>query len=299
MVERVSYRGWQNCFRISDGRMELIVTGDVGPRVIRFGLVGGDNLFAEREGEVGCTGGNEWRIYGGHRLWHSPEARPRTYVPDNDPVDVREEEGVLVAVQPTEPGTGIQKELRIKLEDGGITVVHRLYNRGLWPVELAPWALSVMASGGVGIVPLPAEPSDPDKLLPNRVVVLWPYSDMRDPRVLWGSKYVMLRQEPGNARPFKFGVNAQDGWAAYVKGELLFVKRFDYRSKCLYPDFGCSVEMYTNEWMLELETLGPLVRLEPGEVTEHVERWFLVEGVRAETEEEVEMKVRPCIEGLR
>jgi len=57
------------------------------------------------------------------------------------------------------------------------------------------------------------------------------------------------------------------------------------------------VEMYTNEWMLELETLGPLVRLEPREVIEHTERWFLVEGIKAETEDEVERHVRPRIEG--
>ncbi|HID10481.1 MAG TPA: hypothetical protein EYP17_04165 [Candidatus Latescibacteria bacterium] len=296
-MERVSYRGWQNCFRLSDGRVELIITGDVGPRVIRFGPVGGDNLFAEREEEIGRTGGKEWRIYGGHRLWHSPEARLRTYVPDNGPVEVREK-GALVALQPVEPGTGIQKELRISLEDGGATVIHRLYNQGLWTVELAPWALSVMAPGGIGIVPVSSEPSDPDRLLPNRVVVLWPYSDMRDPRVLWGRRYVLLRQEPGNARPFKFGVNSRDGWAAYIRNGLLFVKRFKYFPGRPYPDFGCSVEMYTNEWMLELETLGPLVRLEPGEVIEHTERWFLVEGIKVETEDDVEHHVRPRIEGL-
>ncbi|HIE03947.1 MAG TPA: hypothetical protein EYP61_04225 [Candidatus Latescibacteria bacterium] len=287
-MERISYRGWENCYRLSDGRTELVLTGDVGPRVIRFGLVGGENVFAEREEDLGRLGGGEWRIYGGHRLWHSPEAKPRTYIPDNFPVEVREEEGALVALQPTEAGTGIGKELRISMEGGGVTVVHRLHNRGLWPVRLAPWALSVMAPGGMGIVPLPEKPSDPDHLLPNRIVVLWPYSFMDDHRVRWGRRYIMLRQEPGNPHPFKFGVNASDGWAAYLRDELLFVKKFRYIRGRTYPDFGCSVEMYTDDWMLELETLGPTSELEPGEVVEHTERWFLVEGVGVDSEEEIE-----------
>ncbi len=45
------YRGWSNCHRVTNGRVELIATGDVGPRIIRFGFTGGANLFGEIEGE--------------------------------------------------------------------------------------------------------------------------------------------------------------------------------------------------------------------------------------------------------
>jgi hypothetical protein len=42
-----------------------------------------------------------------------------------------------------------------------------------------------------------------------------------------------------------------------------------------YPDFGCSVEIFTNAAMLEVETLGPLTTLEPGSAVEHIEQWSL------------------------
>ena len=48
-----------------------------------------------------------------------------------------------------------------------------------------------------------------------------------------------------------------------------------------YPDFGCNVELFTNADMLEVESLAPLVTLDPGQETEHVERWFLFKGVTA------------------
>ncbi len=57
------------------------------------------------------------------------------------------------------------------------------------------------------------------------------------------------------------------------------MKRFDYLEGRRYPDFGCSVEVFTDADMLELETLGPLVRLEPGMTVEHVEQWLLFRGV--------------------
>ena len=41
-----------------------------------------------------------------------------------------------------------------------------------------------------------------------------------------------------------------------------------------YPDDGCNFETYTNHEMLEIESLGPLVTLAPGESSAHQERWF-------------------------
>ena len=67
-MEKVSYAGWPNCIKLSNGQIELIVTTDVGPRIMRFGFVGGQNLLNEYKDQVGKTGGDEWRIYGGHRL---------------------------------------------------------------------------------------------------------------------------------------------------------------------------------------------------------------------------------------
>ena len=89
-MEKVSYRGWSNCHRLANDEVELIVTGDVGPRVIRFAPVGGDNLFKEFDDMMGRTDDEEWLIYGGHRFWHAPEEKPRTYYPDNAPVEVTE-----------------------------------------------------------------------------------------------------------------------------------------------------------------------------------------------------------------
>ena len=284
MIEKVAYGGWPDCYRVSDGKWELIVVSDVGPRAIRFGFVGGDNVFCEFEELLGLSGGSEWRVYGGHRLWHSPEAMPRSYIPDNKPADVVVEGGELRVIQPLETETGIRKEMLFALAQGRLTVTHVLRNRGVWPVTLAPWALSVMAPGGMGIIPQPTT-HHPDNLLPNRTLALWPYTDMSDERLRWGARYISMRQDT-SAGPAKIGLNADDGWLAYLNKDLLFVKRFNYQPCCGYPDGGCSVEMYTNERMLELETLGPLTSLEPGESVKHVERWYLFADVTLEDESE-------------
>ena len=64
-------------------------------------------------------------------------------------------------------------------------------------------------------------------------------------------------------------------WGAYFLNGDLFVKSYRADPAARYPDFGCSLETFTNQEMLELETLGPVCRVLPGEWIEHVERWTL------------------------
>jgi hypothetical protein len=59
----------------------------------------------------------------------------------------------------------------------------------------------------------------------------------------------------------------------------LFIKQFDYQPKANYPDMGCSAEVFTNQLMTEIETLGPLTRLAPGESVEHIETWHLLDEI--------------------
>jgi hypothetical protein len=301
-MEKTNYKGWPNCYRLSNDLVDLIVTTDVGPRIIRFGFVGGDNEFKEYADMVGKTGGAEWRSYGGHRLWHAPEAQPRSYFPDNAPVKLEEFAGFVRLIQPTEATTGIHKEIDVRLSanKAHVEVTHRLRNTNLWAVELAPWALSVMAQGGVAIIPLPPRGSHTENLLPTNTITFWAYTDMTDPRWAWGYKYVMLRQDPEREKPQKVGAMVTDGWAAYARGGHLFVKKFNYIPGARYPDFGCSVETFTNADMLELETVAPLVCLQPGATVEYVEQWFLFRDVPAPNNDaDVERNVLPSVQAAK
>jgi hypothetical protein len=297
IIEEIEFRGWKNCVHMSNGIIELIATTEVGPRIISFGFIGGPNEFAVFDEQAGMVGGDEWRIYGGHRLWHSPEEAVRTYSPDNTPIEIIEEDGKVMLRQPAEALTGITKEMELEMSsyEPKLSMVHRLTNNNLWAVELAPWALSVMAPGGTAVVPQPGH-AEEDELIPNRSISVWPYADMSDDRVKWGHDYIMLKQEPMAERPFKFGINADSNWCAYANNGHLFVKLFDYIKDALYPDYEASVECYTNDRMLELETLGPLVYLEPGAAVEHPEGWVLLKGIKQpQSEEDIYKDIQPGI----
>lgn len=283
-MTKVAWGGWPNCYRLTNGEVELIVTADVGPRIMRYAFVGGPNLFAEFREQLGKSDEKEWQARGGHRLWMGPEVIPDTYALDNQAVDVSFANGTLRAVQKVEPETGLQKSLSITLEPAGsrVRIVHTLRNAGTKPRELAAWALTMMAPGGVGIHMLPPRGEHPKDLLPVNPLVMWSYTDLSDPRWIFTSKYIGLRQDPKNARPQKVGsFNAQTIGAYFLK-DLLFIKRYTADTKARYPDFQSSFETFTNDQFLELETLGPLVTLPAGASVDHTEVWTLHRGVQLE-----------------
>lgn len=287
MLERISYRGWENSYRISNAAVELVVLADVGPRILSYTFIGDKNIFHEVPEQAGLTGGSDFRLYGGHRLWIWPEVE-RTYFPDNSPVAVSQDRNSVRFTAPAEsasPGSNLQKELEIHLDEEGsrVMVKHRVTNRDSRPTELAPWAPTMMRPGGRAILPLPTRAAmDKDHFQSVGPLALWSFTDFADPRWVLGTEYVQLRQQPNLAGRFQeqmTGVYNPAGWAAYFLNGTLFVKGAPAIPGAVYPDFGCNFEVFANLEFLELESLGPKVQLGPGESTQHTESWTLFRNV--------------------
>jgi hypothetical protein len=293
-VEKIAYKGWDNNLKISNGDAELIFTLDVGPRIISYQLVGGKNVFKEYDDQLGKSGEKEWQIRGGHRLWVGPEDLTRTYALDNGPVKYVQTEGAATTITllpAVDREYGIQKEISVQLAPKGskVHLVHTITNTGDKPAELAPWALSVMAPGGVEVIPLPPHrphpgppknARSPADYAPTLTMSIWPFLDFTDPRWHFGSKYITLRQD-AKMGPTKVGLSHRQGWVGYLNGGTLFVKRFGYQDGKTYPDGGVNFETFTNEDMLEIESMGPIVTLERGAKVELIEDWELFKDVEA------------------
>lgn len=277
MVSKVSYGGWENCVRIENESMELIVTTDVGPRIISCRPTGyppRPELFKQFKDQLGGTAEPEWKSRGGHRLWHAPEVMPRTYYPDNKPILRFEHasESLVAFIADIEEGSQIQKKIGIKIGQNKVTVDHWLVNWNEWEVTLAPWALTVMAPGGTAIIPLPEKRPHPEALEPDFPLVMWPYVEMNDPRYYWGKRFITLSQNEKRG-PTKIGLPNIEGWSAYLLNGYAFIKYFEFDGGLTYPDHGCNFETFTNKEILELESLGPLETVGPREQLHHTEQW--------------------------
>ncbi len=275
--EVIAFQGWPHALRLANGTVELIMTLDVGPRILSYTRQGGLNPFNIYEDQAGGRGEAQWRNRGGHRLWLAPEAPGFSNFPDNQPVAWEKlgDTGVRL-IPPPEPATGFQKQIDLILAATGsrVTVHHRITRISPVASVAAPWALSVMAAGGTAILPQPPFGEHPRDLLPNRRLVVWPYTDLADARYRLGRKFFTVRQDTAGV-PTKIGLATSVGWAAYHLPRTLFIKYFTRAASADYPDDGCNLEVFTNGRMLELETLGPLQRFELGTTAELTEHWDL------------------------
>lgn len=297
-IEKVAWKGWPNCWRVSNDTVELILTQDVGPRVIRFGFLNGQNLFREFEDQLGQGGEPGWQIRGGHRLWKGPEDRYATYALDNGPIEMEGGKTSVTATQPVEPETGLQKRMKVELAESGsqVTVTHTIWNRGLLPVELAAWTPTVMARTGLGVTGFPPRGTHPEDLEPTNPLIMWAFTDLSDPRWRFTRKYLTLRQDPANHVPQKLGHwNAHTFGAYFLNGDI-FLKEYFPTPGLEHPEFGASFEIFTNQDFLELETMGPLTQLNRDESLTHVEHWSLHKGALAEvTDEALDAALLPLL----
>lgn len=281
-VSVCEYKNFGKCIKIANDIVKVIVTVDVGPRIINYSFLDGENImfedvdriFAESGEPFEKFGGGTWYIYGGHRLWTSPEGYPKSYYPDNNPVPYKILENGAVFSPEVQKWNQYQMEIEVTLDENSsdVHLKHRITNRAAWSVTLAPWCLTVLTPGGQEIVP---QPTVDTGLLGNRLLALWPYTKLTDKRVIWGDRYVSLTQDKNNSDKFKFGINSEHGFSLYFVNGDLFVKKFSPIANGNYPDGGMSFETFTNNLFLEMETLGETHEIAPDETVEHCESWSL------------------------
>ena len=279
-MEKIQYQGFDNCLRLSNDTVELIISGDFGPRILAYNFIGSENVLGIHRNMKVETELGTFNFRGGHRLWIAPEKIPETYVPDNSPAaySFDKEKRTLKLTQPVDSISATQKELIIELDKkgSGVSLKHRIINLSKEQIEIAAWALTIMRSGGEVLIPNePFAPYSSETLLPIRNLALWSYSDLSDSRLNFAQDGIRVKIDPENEKPQKIGVLNKQGWVKYRMKETEFTKNFEYQESEKYPDMNSNTEIYTAGAFVEIETLSPLQKIDPNQAVEHIENWNL------------------------
>ena len=294
-ITKVKAFGWENCYRMINEGVEMIVTADVGPRIVFWGCENGKNLLKLFENQLGRTNDEEWLLYGGHRLWAAPEDPHLSYLPDNQPVlvEIDSADSSLSFIRPADV-SGLERKLTImplnqNQHDLGLTdkeakalgsfiVRNEIINRSQELIRTASWGITSFAAGGLGFMPFERN-SDPNLALQaNNRLNLWDYSSLADPAYQWKEDRLEIHQSKAQSKQ-KIGTWAAKPWLAYRQDNLLSVIQLPMEQERSdhYPDMGSNIEIYFDQDMLELETLSPWKSLQTGESIWHDEIWTLID----------------------
>ncbi len=254
-------------------RIEYLKEG--GQRIARLFRAGDDrNLLAETP-EFGWDTANGWfAVRGGHRLWHAPQS-DQTAVPEQQALEIWQQGLSLCLFQRPDPWNRLAKQMDIALDGDhpALTIVHTITNESSTRLELAPWAVTQLPLGGRAALPLSSTRSSNE---PGSALAFWPYVRLPDPRLQMDGEGISFQAEP-HSTEFKLGYFNTEGWVCYEREGVRLTKRFEPLPGRPHADAACNVEIYCNNSFFELETLGPLVTLQPGQSVHHIETWE-VEG---------------------
>jgi len=290
------YRGWPDTYTLENGLIRARVVTAIGPRIVELSLANGKNLLYLRDEEAGGSAEKDWMFRGGWRLWVSPERKETTYSLDNAACAAEVIDGnTLRVTAPAQEAAGIRKQIDVRLEAGQprLRVTSRIRNVGTTPLRYAAWSLSVLRPGGRAFVPLDVGPLTAFDA--TRRLILWSYAEIDDPRYRFGDRLIQIDHDrvpsPPPSQPgrrddeSKIGVDSTQGWAAYLLDGTLYVKRFPHDPTGEYPDGGATVEVYSSHEFLELENLGPLTTIAPGEEIVYAEDWWVFPNVEVRSGE--------------
>lgn len=284
-TEVKNYLNYGKVLAISNDVIEVYVTIDVGPRIIRYGYIGGQNVMCDnrnagapkddQEFENFFGKGKKWEILGGHRIWTSPESYPNSYYPDLEPVKYEITKTGAIFTPNAETENGVQKQLVVNIDpdDTNVYVTMNVTNIANESQEFSIWGLTVSAVGGTLIIPM----NDNDTgLLANRNISVWPYTNLADSRLHFGNRYVTLHQDPNVDQALKLGFDLNDAEVFYCLGNDIFRKKYEtFHTREKYPDNNCSFETYTCNTFLEIESLSPLKKVKSNETVSLTEHWSL------------------------
>lgn len=269
-IEPIEFQGWPEAYRCTVPGVELVVVTSVGPRILSLGVPGGPNLLYIDDTGFGV---GAWRMYGGHRFSTAPESG-FSYVPDDQPcrtvVDVDR-----VAVTQERMPNGLRKILTIEpaVKEAGFTLVHTLLNEGDIPWSGAIWAITCVPA--MGTVSIPQHPNGESSTPRCHFWSSPGFYDANPNSPQWRSLPDRFSVHP-IGETAKVGLHAIEGRIDFehpAAGLTLLQSEVPEPAEC--PHHGCNLEVFTAEKYVELEMLGGIRELAPGESMELTQRWLV------------------------
>ena len=257
------------------GRYVLSASTSFGPRLVSLRFRHGPELFAQLGDDVAIEhpDSGTYRFHGGHRLWAAPEVPSISYASDDHHCVVTTGPDLLTIGAPAD-SAGIIKQLRVAVEDATLVVDHFIENGGHHPIEVAPWGITQFRMGGLALIPTGTTWAQ-GAVQGDSSLVIWPYTDLADPRLSWQRRAAVIEGAPGPR--FKIGSSPNPGRIGYWIEHQLFTKAMDPAGAGRYADRGAVAQVFVEDSFCELESLGPIVPLNPGALASHREVWEVTE----------------------
>ncbi len=276
---RVDFFGYKDCVELRNDSTRVVLGHHAGGRVLEYSLNGVNAILLDPE-QAGWVwdGKNRVGITGGRF-----DIGPEKLIPNRDALWLGPWEAEilgpglarLTSVKHDATGVQLVRDFELGAHTSQLKVTQTIQNIADRVTRWCHWSRTFSTGHGIAVVPLDGRSKFPDSYImygPGRVMDYQP----DDPNIIRQGDYLVVRDTP--LRP-KLGMDSHIGWFAYLMLEnLLFVKQYPTDPDRVYNEMaGLTISIwYNKDQVCELEPIGPMEELRPGESGSFTETWSLV-----------------------
>jgi hypothetical protein len=293
--ELVDFAGYSNCLALANGTTRVILGPHCGGRVLSYTYQGADAipLNPAQDGYTWQPGGKYVDPYGG-RLDIGPETRTGRHL-DLWLGPWRAQftkPGEAVMTSPVDSNLGLQliRTFRLAPEGSHLRCTQKIVNRGHETRRVCHWSRTFAQGNGICLVPINPNSRFPKGYLTYGPGAVMDYSPKPHEHVRVRDGFLEINGDP----PFsKFMLDPEPGRLAYLmRNNLAFVKQWAVYPERAYGEMcAASLSLYYYPFIedrqkppdqrplavdfCELEPIGPMEILKPGESASFSEDWWL------------------------
>lgn len=279
----IDYFGHKNCVVLQNADTRVVLTGEGGGRVLEYAWKGQNAIYlspAQKGWRWDPAKEVPWEGPTGGRLDIGPEntipAHPELWLGDWTVEITGPRQARMTSVEDGPTGVQLVREFRLEEKGSHLSCTQIIRNVSDQVQRWGHWSRTFAPGGGIVVVPLSASSRFPQHYVrygPGPVMNFQP----NDPMIRRRGDFLEILGTPQQA---KLGMDSMEGWFAYLMdSDLAFVKRYRTYPDRVYGEMAAlsiSIWYYKNE-MCELEPIGPLEELDPGEAAAFTEDWWLLE----------------------
>ena len=296
--------GYDRCIKLSNETTRVVLEPNLGGRVLSYQLDGTEILFQNPS-----QNGAVWD--GKTKIWHPSAGRfdigPEYGGFQRDELwlgrwnaEITGPRSARLTSATLAEGLQLVREFTLAENSSHLRCTQIFRNRGVKPLRTFHWGRTFVVGSGIALAPIPKAGRFPRGYALGGPANVIDFQPPDEPNVRIRENILEIVGAPSKA---KFILDVDPGWIAYASpNNLLFVKKFAvfsdrpygevaannasiwYSSKENFPSFP------HDNFPVEIEPIGPLEIIEPGEQKAFTEDWWLAhfafpENRRANLEE--------------
>lgn len=288
-VEKTSYRGWDECYKLSNGIVEVIINTSTMGNILLYkknnvnmmwedSTIDGKTLEDYREKHFHPDAGRF--DYG--PLDVTQEIHEITWAGPYHAEIINDYALKITSMDDTLMGISTSRLFELAPGSSHLKITQTMTNISDSTTRYWFWGRTLVPVGGKIFSPVNPESKWPDKWV--RYIWAKPVSFSSDPEddgvTIEDSLFVLIPEKADNN---KFATDAESGWMAYGYKGLIFLKTYKHFPDMQYTTEGELVNIFycTNDRFAEMEPVSPEAILKPGQTYSFIENWYLLDFPQA------------------